>query len=271
MLSKMSLVLNTYKAKKYSIIGNHDLEGGNTETLLQYPLGVLVCSGVMELLDYVTFGDKPKIMVSGCKFSYDDTIQRLELPSAHASMVEKGDFVIRMSHSSICVDDVGRDWYPGSIMLSEVFSLGPKWDMLVNGHIHDNQGIHYRYDPQGKPDKIFVNLGSISRGSIKELRLMRKVQILLVEFKEENGSMILSKIEPIDLKSVKPAEEVFIHVDKLSTVKKDEHTFVDFINEKLNVSQRMDFKEVATKWLDKNVQDASVREEVLNYVGRVQG
>jgi hypothetical protein len=83
---------------------------------------------------------------------------------------------------------------------NELAELSP--DIFVLGHYHLDQGI------QKVDGKFFVNLGSISRGTLTDESLDHKPKFGFIRITAEKGSVPTIVVDSIPL-TIKPAEEVF--------------------------------------------------------------
>lgn len=180
------------------VTGNHDIQSDRLDTLEKQPLGVLYESGAAKELD----GWHPTLPLFGVPWQ-----QRwLEEGTAHKAFAEWREGVpdshsmqpdvkaLAVTHAPI---------YPYSMQASIQFELVDNAEIaeamansgcLYYGHIHDPHGF---YEVDGV---TFGNVGAISRGSIHEYNLTRRIQVAL--WTPEHG------FTAIDVPH-KPAEEVF--------------------------------------------------------------
>lgn len=181
------------------VTGNHDIQSDRLDSLEKQPLGVLYEAGVLKELN----GWHPTLPIFGVPWqqhwlapgtiwdAFKDWRERTstEVPRPHP---HKNSLVV--THAPI---------YPPSVADNVLFELLPLPDVsdamtnegyLYYGHIHEP---HYKFEVDGVE---FANMGSISRGSLHEYNLARKIQVAY--WTPEHG------FNPIDIPH-KPASEVF--------------------------------------------------------------
>jgi hypothetical protein len=85
-------------------------------------------------------------------------------------------------------------------------------DVVLYGHEHGNHGVYKRKRPTGK-DTVFVNLGSICRGTIGDDDLKKEPSVFLLDLGDEK---IAGKV--IKLKNVRPVEECYLLEEHFASV-----------------------------------------------------
>lgn len=178
----------------YMIEGNHDLTANRLESLEQQPLGVLFADKTLIQLrhEIIEKGGK-KISIVGIPYTENLDLSTLNIP-------DKKDF-----KSQICVMHLYASLKPGFLYrerlygYDELSKLSP--DIFVLGHYHADQGIYK------ENDKYFVNIGSMSRGTLSEDSLDHHPQIgyIKISIKEDK---VYYQLQPIKLK-IKPYHEIF--------------------------------------------------------------
>jgi hypothetical protein len=85
-------------------------------------------------------------------------------------------------------------------------------DVILYGHEHGNHGVYKRKRKDGK-DTVFVNLGSICRGTIGDDDLKKEPAVFLLELGDEKIGG-----KAIKLKNVRPAEQCFLLEEHFANV-----------------------------------------------------
>lgn len=182
------------------LVGNHDITDGLLESLDKQPLGVI------GNLDNVTLLKWDKVSLFNEATGKNVVLHPIPgVPGVtlkdYAVDVEEGACNIILSHQSIVPDlsklpPVLQDkpFMHDSQKVADITDA----DVVLYGHEHGNHGIYAR------SGKLFVNLGSISRGSLNESDLAKEPQVFLLQIEEKLSG------RPIKLKNVRPASEVFL-------------------------------------------------------------
>lgn len=184
-----------YPCPVYCVPGNHDAVYGDYENLPQQPLGVLYSTGVFRRLydehEVVFEQDGVKVRVVGVPYhgkTYD--FERF-------SSIKKGDedYLVCVAH--VLASEKGGTMFEGEDILRyrDLAPLDP--DLFMFGHWHKDQGVA---EIDGT---TFVNIGSLTRGSLSQDNVDRHPAIALLSFSTEG-----LKVQVVRLR-VKPAEEVF--------------------------------------------------------------
>lgn len=184
------------------VTGNHDIQSDRLDSLEKQPLGVLYESGVAKELS----GWHPTLPICGVPWQ-----QRWLAPGTpleafrtfrqdaplHTREKWAPGQVLAVTHAPI---------YPPSVADNVLFELVPlsgdegisramgNEGYLYYGHIHEP---HYKFEVEGV---TYANMGAISRGSLHEYNLARKIQVTI--WTPEHG------FHPIDIPH-KPASEIF--------------------------------------------------------------
>lgn len=223
----------------YMIVGNHDLTSNNINSLEEQPLGVLFADNTLiQLKDEKITKNEKTISLVG--FPYDDNFdpEKLKVPNRDGTLVQ------------ICALHAYAAPNPGMLFkykihgYKEFLKLDP--DIFVFGHYHLDQGIINI----GK--KWFINIGSMSRGTLQEEKLDHKPQIGFIKISISDNNKISYNIQSLKLK-IKPSEEVF-DLEKREEEKKEAQEiefFVDkLISETVNndISKNNDIKNIVNNF-----------------------
>jgi DNA repair exonuclease SbcCD nuclease subunit len=178
------------------VTGNHDITSDRLDSLEKQPLGVLYEAGVLKELD----GWHPSLPIFGVPWqqrwlspgTIDEAFKEFrdhgfqsDFPNDHALVV---------THAPIYPPTVADNVLFELLNLEEVADAMGNSGSLYYGHIHEP---HYTFEVGGVK---FANMGAISRGSLHEYNLARKIQVAI--WTPEHG------FNPIDIPH-KPASEVF--------------------------------------------------------------
>ncbi len=184
-----------FKCPVYAIPGNHDLTADDLETLPEQPISVLFASGCLKNLSHEVINKKgTKVSLVGIPF-----IKKLELDTL--VIPPKEDVIAQICIMHIYASPKGGMLFKERLYgYDELSVLSP--DIFVLGHYHEDQGV------QWVSNKCFVNLGSISRGSLSEERMDHKPKFGIIKITKEDGSDSIISVDsiPIDIKS---PDEVF--------------------------------------------------------------
>lgn len=178
----------------YVVTGNHDISSDRLDSLDKQPLGVLYESGALTEL----VGWHPTLPIFGLPWQ-----QRwLEPGTIEKAFEDWREDKPEWDHTpALCVTHAPI--YPPSVADNVLFELLDLHEVskamnnngsLYYGHIHEP---HYKFDVDGV---TYANMGAISRGSLHEYNLARKIQVAL--WTPEHG------FTPVDVPH-KPASEVF--------------------------------------------------------------
>lgn len=226
LVSKTIEVFKSFPCPVYSIYGNHDLRQDNITTLAKQPFYTLVKSGALKYLhdellcdgavrifgmDYCSFPNEEE-------FSKENKGEKIQICVAHVNA------------SSTFSDLFGEKVY----RYQDLETTSP--DVFVFGHYHPDQGIEIRNG------KHFINVGSLSRGSLKKDELSRIPQLGYIEisddFKITTSKIPLNvlqadKIFDLELKNKEEKENE--EIEKFITEMKDKITVTktDDVGEKI--------------------------------------
>jgi len=214
---KLMKVAQEYRTPPLVVTGNHDITSDRLDSLEKQPLGVLYESGVLHELS----GWHPSIPVCGIPWQ-----QRWLSPGTieEAFSEWRGGFPhgyhwgndksLAVTHAPIYPPSVADNVMFELLPLPEVSEAMGNAGYLYYGHIHEP---HYKFEVDGVE---YANMGAISRGSLHEYNLARKIQVAL--WTPEHGFV------PVDIPH-KPASEVFklVEAQEKKEVKMDLDSFLD--------------------------------------------
>ncbi len=180
--------------------GNHDLGPEGLDSLPRQPLGVLR-QGAAGILDRPSIS--PELAREGYTLIARPYDAKRDLdPSYYALTDEEKELPaprIVVAHGSLVPRDDplwGVEYHHYALAVEEINTEG--MDLLVSGHIHEPFGPLML--PEGT---CFLNPGSISRTSRKEINYTRKPKVVLYDTDQKT-------LTDFPLTSVLPAEEVFV-------------------------------------------------------------
>lgn len=242
LLQRTVEVFQQFRIPIFVLPANHDMQHDSFESVFEtQPLGVLYRSRVVQLLS--GWADDPQW--KGTSYSYlnpqkfalpvygvpwlreydieDEAAREAAVDEALAGLQERQyeEAVLLSCHSPLFPPGLESPWQNYSVtkFAKQIRNVYKGLVTVHYSHIHDYHGI---YEVNGIK---FCNLGALSRGSLTESNLHRKLSLL--EFDSSTNEV---KEIPIDHK---PAEEVF-RLEKAEEIKKDKMNtseFVSMINE----------------------------------------
>jgi DNA repair exonuclease SbcCD nuclease subunit len=196
-------LFNKFECPVYTIPGNHDLTADDLDTLTAQPLSVLFASGVLKDLSNMSATANINIEKNGLKVSLvgvpylkDFKIPQLKLPP------KDSDCIIQICAMHIYAGPKAGKMHKERLFgYDELGVLSP--DIFVLGHYHYDQGI------QWLDKKCFINLGSISRGTLTDERIEHVPKFGYIKIsREDQQSKVKIDVDSIPLK-IKPANDVF--------------------------------------------------------------
>ena len=221
LVSRTIDILKSFPCPVYSIYGNHDLRQDNITTLPKQPFYTLVKSGGLTYLHDEMF-DNGNVRIFGmdyCSFPTEEEFNR----------DNKGEKV------QICVAHVNASSKFSDLFGEKVYRYQDLQhtspDIFVFGHYHPDQGIEVHNE------KHFINVGSLSRGSLKKDELDRIPNIGYIEIADDY-SITCEKI-PLN---VLMADKIFDLEMKNKEEKEQEEIekFITEMKEKITVSKSDD-------------------------------
>lgn len=175
----------------YAVLGNHDLQHDRVQSIYEtQPLGVVIASGAIDLLDGWPDNDDPLYGVP-----WQMTFDQANVTDALAGFrrVDYHQHTLVVTHAPL---------YPPGKELKYEFYPAVDWARAMGnqgsvhyGHVHEPHGI---YTVDGV---TFSNPGALSRGSLHEHNLRRTPTVAVWDSSTGN-------IRHVPLKA-KPADEVF--------------------------------------------------------------
>lgn len=177
--------------------GNHDIQNDRLDSMEKQPLGVIFESGVAKELD----GWHPKLPLFGVpwqqRWLHDGVPQQAFAEWRDSQQMISREYIntaLAVTHAPIYPYSMQGDVKFELVDNEEVAKAMDNRGYLYYGHIHDPHGF---YVVNGV---TFGNVGAISRGSIHEYNLTRRIQVAL--WTPEHG------FTAIDVPH-KPASEIF--------------------------------------------------------------
>jgi DNA repair exonuclease SbcCD nuclease subunit len=195
MVRRIAEVHADYPCPVYCCIGNHDVKYGDYAYLGESPLGVLFETRVFRRLydqHEALFEDGPyKVRVVGIPYhgtKYDPN---------RINTITKGKETHLMVVGHLLASAGGGSMFEGEDILkySDLANLDP--DLWAFGHWHKDQGV------QTVGGKTFINIGSLSRGSLSLDDLTRQPGVAIIRFEGKKMSVEVQRLQ------VESAEKVF--------------------------------------------------------------
>ena len=215
----------TYPCPVYCTPGNHDCVYGDYSFLPQQPLGVLYSTGVFQRLydeHEVVFIEKDlKVRVVG--IPYHGTSYEME----RFTSIEKGDEDILICVAHVLASESGGTMFEGEDIVRYADLLDTAPDVYLFGHWHKDQGVQC-YEGTSS-EKHFVNLGSLTRGSLSQDEVQRVPAAAVISCTKGGVEITTHRLK------VKPPEEVFDVAGRARQVRRqvEMDSFVSKIKESL--------------------------------------
>jgi len=245
-------VFNDFKCPIFMIEGNHDLTGGRLDSLEEQPLGVLFEDNTLRQLRHeVIEKNGVKISLVGIPYSEDIELSKLNIP-------KKEDCVTQICAMHLYSSLKGGYLFDERIYgYDELAELSP--DIFVLGHYHLDQGIHK------ESDKYFINIGSLSRGTIAEENINHHPQIGFIKINVKDNKPTYS-IRSLRL-NIKPVEEVF-DLEKKREIEKEKKEIESFVEKLASETSAEDIKNSDTidSLIDKMNITKEIKDRVLNLI-----
>lgn len=249
----------TYPCPVYCTPGNHDSVYGNYDFLGQQPLGVLFGAGVFKRLydhhEVVFVEGDLKVRVVGVPFHGP----RYEMDRFHR--LKKGDEDVLICVAHVLASEKGGRMFEGEdiVRYSDLLETAP--DVFCFGHWHKDQGIEVL------GDKTFINVGSLTRGSLSEDEIQRRPACVVIRVLGRGLGNLST--ETIRLE-VNPPEEVFDVEGRARQVRRqvEMDQFVERIRDSLQpLPEEGDLSDAV-----RNMQDIplDVRERALAYLEKAE-
>jgi len=189
LIARSADCLKSFKVPFLTISGNHDQFGGDPETIMSQPLGVLSRAAGFKILGKTSVEqlDEDVFLTALPYYSGIDTHLEDYLPNRP----EKAKIHIHLTHGSLMPKK--PVWEPYTLYSQLV---GCKADFVLNGHLHDG------YPTEKVGNVTIVNPGSLTRGALTESNINRQVGVVLIDTDTKG-------VEFIPLKSALPASKCF--------------------------------------------------------------
>lgn len=187
-----------YPCPTYANVGNHDCRLSKLEFLEESPLGSLFECGVFQRCydDHEALFEEEGLTVRVVGIPYHGRTYDMDRFRA----IRKGseDYLVVMAH--LLASPVTSSMFDQEdvVLYSMLEEVCPEADVFCFGHWHKDQGV-----TQLKTGAYLVNVGSISRGSLRQDNLERTPKVVGLDF-----SRMGVQVEEIPL-AVKSAEEVY--------------------------------------------------------------
>ena len=236
----------------YLVAGNHDLYGHNPDTLSRTMLGLLITSGVVNIVDQplVLEENGLEVGLTGKSFDYNVDTNQSAYAAEHPGEV---DYTIHLVHGML----LDRPVFPSNYTLIEDVSSAA--DIVISGHYHFGFGV------QEFNGTKFVNPGALVRLSADLREIDRTPKVAVIDLEGE------IEIEEIELDSAQPGEEV-LDRSELEAAEVREKRLAEFTQ---TVKAAGEFKYFSVEQILEEVAvneevDPEVKEEALDRIGNVQ-
>lgn len=186
-----------YNCPVFENPGNHDFPYNNVDYVPRQPLGVLFAAGIFTRMTDHTFEDDDGLKVRVVGFPYKSHFDVIEFD------VDRGDEDVLIACCHYSATPNGDMLFAGteeSLSYLDLSECSP--DIFVFGHLHADQGI------QKVQGTTFMNLGSMTRGSLVQDNLTRTPRFGYIEIGKDEHGVVSIDTEAIEL-IVQPSDEIF--------------------------------------------------------------
>ncbi len=240
-----------YPCPTYSVEGNHDITHNNLSSVGRQPLGVMFASGAFKQLSEEVFeGEGLRVRVVGVPYDPSRSLADLR-----QYVKKEGDtHLILVVHALAAQDPpakVEEFWGEPVFRYSDLIQPHGA-DLFAFGHWHQDQGVVEIDGVQ------FVNIGSLSRGSLSKENLSRQPKVAVFDV-TPTGIQVTS----IPLK-VRPAEEVF-DLDRKKTVDREAESIESFV-QKIVLESNFDPSQTIEQNIAKLDFAQEVRDEAMRFL-----
>lgn len=238
-----------FKCPIYMIEGNHDLTANNIDSLEEQPLGVLFADGTLVQLR------EEKIQKDGKTVSLVGVPYKDNLEPQDIIIPDKGDAI-----AQVLVLHMYASPTPGMLPKEKIhgykdfLEMGP--DVFIFGHYHLDQGV------VEIENRWFINIGSLSRGTLREEEIGHQPQIGFIKISVSDENQVDYNIQTIKLK-IKPASEVF-DLEKRQEEKKEAEEIEIFVDKLVTEAISEDIKE--DRSIEKIIENINAAKEVKEKV-----
>lgn len=245
----------SYPCPVYCNPGNHDFPFNNIEYLDRQPLGVLFAAGIFERMYDHTFnadngeGESLKVRVVGFPYKREFTEEEFDL--------DRGDEDVLIVCAHTFASPKGGDLFGTERALSYYDLSEASPDIFVFGHWHIDQGI------QTLNGKHFMNLGSMTRGSLVQDNLTRIPRFGQIRIEKTVTGDLIVDLEAVELE-VPPASEVF-DLERHERLKAETRDIESFI-ESLMLQDEDDSEDLLSEIEGLTNFKAEVRTTALSYL-----
>jgi len=245
--------LNGYSCPTKVVVGNHDIYGDNHSTLDRQPLGVVLASNAMSILDDYTIEEEGmRVRLVGLKYGqseYEDFAK-----------IERKDEDILMVVAHCFASEQGGDYYGSEVLKYKTLAQYPI-DVFAFGHWHIDQGVKVI------DRKHFINIGALTRGSLAKDNLTRNPKCALLSFTKEDSKVKLN-VQQVRLKAPSSLEIFDLDEKARSEAEKQE------IEEFLSKLQKESNTDSAAEGIDERLTSYDLGQEVRslleNYLERAK-
>ncbi len=249
--TKLINLFLSFPAPVYATEGNHDLRADSYDTFHEQPLSVMYASKALVQARNI------QIEINGMKvgirsFPFQETPDLANLPMPPAD-----------NNINICILHLYSSPEGGSLHHTKIYSYEEisvlNDDIFVLGHYHADQGIQ-TFNRKNK-QQIYVNVGSLCRGSISEEDIKREPKIGYVKVTIEDDKPPTYQTQPIKLK-VRPASEVF----NIEAKEEEQHRTVEISKFVTELSQNNIESETEGDVIKKEVSNMKIEDRVMKKV-----
>lgn len=264
---KFLSILGQHGIQVAVVPGNHDMQFHKVD-ISKRPIAFL---DVMPNFHFVHIDpldierDEKVLSITGSPFLFNNDKGEISERTQYFPDKHRGDYHIHVTHGSLIPFEMASEFqFMDYTVIEDLIAAQPKWDMLINGHIHWI-GENNRVMQLGK--KVACNAGSLTRGSLKMENLKRKVSIYVADIVDANGELFPTFEEiPVPYQA---AESIFDVNEYLEGKKVDKEiaVFMDLLKA-TTLSERSTNSNLERLIKQADV-DETIKEKALEYVANL--
>ncbi len=204
-------VLRSWGCPVLGIRGNHDVEHGRADALVDHPLGELEATGVVRIVgpdpaQGVVVGDVCRVMVMGYDYRREgplDYLRRQRLERARHIGLGPRDY--RNCHFAVLLthcfwgDTTGTIYGEPVVGVEE--AVGTDFDVVAHGHDHRCFGVRW-VESLMHPPVAVVGPGALLRGSLAEEDVQRQPMVAVMRFTPGHRPDVQLEVVPCEAAAV---------------------------------------------------------------------
>ena len=242
-----------YPCPVYENPGNHDFPYNNVDYVERQPLGVLFSAGIFQRLENEVFEDEDGLKVRVVGFPFKTEYDPLEFD------IERGDEDVLIAAVHHFASPEGGEIYGGADKALSYLDLADcSPDFFIFGHWHIDQGI------QTVKDTTFMNLGSMTRGSLTKDNLDRTPRFGFIEVEKAVDGSVDVHAEAV-VYDVESSEDVF-DLERHERLEKEQQDIEQFVSTLVQTAEDDGEENILEVVKEMSDFEGSVRKKAIQYL-----